>query len=485
MATGVSSTKWNGGKEALDGGVPCGDITVSLSYEGKKSAAEILVGAKARTFKIWGVDEDSGKAANRLYWGDNLPVLRMLLDDERVRGKVKLVYIDPPYSTNSVFQSRDQKDAYADLLRGAHFVEFLRERLLVIRELMASDASIYVHLDDNMAFEIKMVMDEVFGKEHFRNWITRRKCSTKNTTRNRFGNIADYILFYAKSDNCIWNRPFDPWSEEKVADEYPYVDEKTGRRYKRVPIHAPGTRNGATGGEWRGMMPPKGKHWQYTPATLDELDAKGEIYWSKNGNPRRKVFFDPGKGVPQQDIWLNYRDSINQNMVVTGYPTEKNLAMLENIVSASSNPGDLVLDAFCGSGTTMQAAYNLGRSWIGIDCEEEAVCSVLKRFNVGSEKMGDFVTGKAARHYKPHELLDNRNFSQSLFGTCPFQFLVSEGKIGQAKADFKVRIPDSDKRSTLSDIAKKAGYHHPCRAKGVREVYASRRFRCPDCNFAG
>lgn len=456
MATGVSSTKWNGGRESLDKAAPCGDISVSLSYDGKKPASEILAGAKAQTFKIWGVDEDAGKTANRLYWGDNLPVLRMLLDDERVRGKVKLVYIDPPYSTNSVFQSRDQKDAYADLLQGAHFVEFLRERLLVIRELMASDASIYVHLDDNMAFEIKMIMDEVFGKEHFRNWITRRKCSTKNTTRNRFGNIADYILFYVKSDNYIWNRPFDPWNEERIADEYPYVDEKTGRRYKRVPIHAPGTRNGATGGEWRGMMPPKGKHWQYTPATLDELDAKGEIYWSKNGNPRRKVFFDPGKGVPQQDIWLNYRDSINQNMVVTGYPTEKNLSMLENIVAASSNSGDLVLDAFCGSGTTMQAAYNLGRSWIGIDCEEEAVCSVLKRFNIGSEKMGDFVTDKAARHYKPHELLDERNFAQSLFGTCPFQFLVSEDKIGQAKADFKVKIPESDKRATLSDIAKKA-----------------------------
>ena len=143
-------------------------------------------------------------------------------------------------------------------------------------------------------------------------------------------------------------------------------------------------------------------------------------------------------------------------MVITGYPTEKNLAMLENIVAASSNPGDIVLDAFCGSGTTRQAAYNLGRSWIGIDCEEEAVCSVLKRFNIGSEKMGDFVTDKAAKTYKPHELLDENNFAQSLFGTCPFQFLVAEDKLDQAKADFKVKIPESAKRSVLSDIAKKA-----------------------------
>ena len=456
MATGVSTTKWNGERQSIERTAADTDLSVTLSYAGKKPVAEILSGPCAQTFKVWGVADDPTATVNRLYWGDNLPILRMLLNDGRVRGKVRLVYIDPPYATNSVFQSRDQKDAYADLLQGAQFVEFLRERLLLIRELLADDGSIYVHLDDNMAFEIKMVMDEVFGKEHFQNWITRKKCSTKNTTRNRFGNVADYILFYTKSNEFVWNRPFDPWSEDKIAHEYPYVDEKTGRRYKRVPVHAPGTRNGATGGKWRGMLPPKGKHWQYTPTTLDELDAKGEIYWSKNGNPRRKVFFDPGKGVPQQDIWLNYRDSINQNMVITGYPTEKNLAMLENIVAASSNPGDLVLDAFCGSGTTMQAAYNLDRRWIGIDREEEAICAVLKRFNIGSEKMGDFVTDKAAKSYKPHELLDERNFAQSLFGTCPFQFLVASDKLDQAKVSFKVKVPPDAKHSSLSDLAKRA-----------------------------
>lgn len=453
MATGLSATKWNGERRHVERDTAVADLSVSLAYAGKKGEAEILEGKVAETFKIWGVSDDPAQSENRLYWGDNLPILRALLNDSRVRGKVRLVYIDPPYATNCVFQSRDQKDAYADLLRGSQFVEFLRERLIVLRELMADDGSIYVHLDDNMAFEIKMVMDEVFGKPHFQNWITRRKCSTKNTTRNRFGNVADYILFYTKSDEFVWNRPYDPWSEDRIADEFPYVDEKTGRRYKRVPVHAPGVRNGATGDPWRGRLPPKGKHWQYAPATLDELDAKGEIYWSRNGNPRRKVFFDPGKGVPQQDIWLGYRDSVNQNMVVTGYPTEKNLSMLENIVAASSNPGDLVLDAFCGSGTTMQAAHNLGRRWIGIDCEEEAVCAVLKRLNIGSERMGDFVSGKEARTYRPHELLDERNFAQSLFGVCPFQFFVSGEKVKEAETAFHVKIA-KDRHAALSDLAK-------------------------------
>ena len=140
-------------------------------------------------------------------------------------------------------------------------------------------------------------------------------------------------------------------------------------------------------------------------------------------------------------------------MVVTGYPTEKNLAMLENIVAASSNPGDLVLDAFCGSGTTMQAAYNLGRPWIGIDCAEEAVCSVLKRFNIGSGKMGDFVSDGEAKPYKPYELLDEANFAQSLFGTCPFQFLVAEENAERAKVDFHVKI--AERSSSLPEIAQK------------------------------
>ena len=146
MATGVSTTKWNGERQSIERTAADADLSVTLSYAGKKSAEDILSGLCAQTFKVWGAADDSAKSVNRLYWGDNLPILRMLLNDDRVRGKVRLVYIDPPYATNSVFQSRDQKDAYADLLQGAQFVEFLRERLLLIRELLADDGSIYVHL---------------------------------------------------------------------------------------------------------------------------------------------------------------------------------------------------------------------------------------------------------------------------------------------------------------------------------------------------
>ena len=227
--------------------------------------------------------------------------------------------------------------------------------------------------------------------------ITRKKCKSKNSTRKTYGNISDYILFYSKTDEPVWNRPYEKWSEEKILKEYPYIEETTGRRYKKVPIHAPGKRNGATGMAWRGMLPPEGKHWQFTPDKLEEMDNNGEIYWSQNGNPRRKVYLDRSNGIPVQDIWLDFLDVNNQNTLITGYPTEKNLDMLKRIVETSSRPNDIVLDCFAGSGTTLVAAEELGRQWIGIDIGEEAITTIKKRFAVGRMPMGDYVNKKAEK----------------------------------------------------------------------------------------
>jgi adenine-specific DNA-methyltransferase len=268
----------------------------------------------------------------------------------------------------------------------------------VIRELMADDGSVFVHLDQNMVFEIKVIMDEVFGRDRFRNFITRRKCSAKNYTRKTFGNVADHILFYTRSDTYAWQRLYEPWSEKRVREEYPCLDEATGRRYKRVPLHAPGVRRGATGGSWRGMLPPPGKHWQYPPRRLDELDKAGEIYWSKNGNPRRKVFLDASKGVPVNDIWVDFKDPHNQNVHITGYPTEKNFDLLCRIISAASRPGDWVLDCFAGSGTTLEAAEALGRHFIGIDYEKAAIETIQKRLAAGRKPMGDYVKTRRAKN---------------------------------------------------------------------------------------
>jgi adenine-specific DNA-methyltransferase len=263
---------------------------------------------------------------------------------------------------------------------------------------LAEDGSIYVHLDQNMAFHIKLIMDEVFGASNFRNWITRKKCNPKNYTRKTFGNISDHILFYTRSDEYVWNRAYKPWTEQSVK-EYRYVEKETGRRFMKVPVHAPGVRHGETGKPWRDVDPPPGKHWQFPPSVLDEMDARGEIYWSPTGNPRRKVYLDKSKGIPVQDIWMDVKDPHNQMVKITGYPTEKNPQLLDRIIQASSNEGDLVLDCFCGSGTTLAVASQLGRNWIGIDNSSEALETVLKRFSSGLERMGDFVNKKPPEKY--------------------------------------------------------------------------------------
>ena len=386
-------------------------IPVTLEYDGKHQEQWFLE-QQVKEFRQ--VSLQNGGGTNAFYFGDNADALRYLLK-VGYSGKVQLVYIDPPFSTASNFVNRNQEHAYSDSLCGGAFVEFLRERLVLLRELLSEDGSIYLHLDSKMAFQMKIIMDEVFGENNCRAFITRKKCSTKNYTKNTFGNISDYVMFYSKSNAFVWNRPYEPWEMERMLEEYPYVDEKTGRRYKKVPVHAPGVRNGETGTAWRGKMPPPGKHWQYTPKKLDELDAAGEIYWSPTGNPRRKVFCDPDKGIPIQDIWLNYRDSINQAQKTTGYPTEKNLDMLKMIVSASSNPGDIVLDCFAGSGTTLDAAFELGRVWIGVDNSIESYKAVIKRFTDGLDRYGDYVSEQNCKQ-----------MTLSLFPKCPFDVLSDD-----------------------------------------------------------
>ena len=400
MATGISKKQ---SKDQATSNLNESKLNNSLDacflYPGKQPTSEVLGTNKAKCVQLWlGNEQPKTMDENRLYYGDNLPILASLLQDNSVQGKVKLIYIDPPFATKSIFQSRSQTDAYSDLLAGNSYIEFIRQRLIVLRELLADDGSIYVHLDEKMAFYIKVIMDEIFGQRNFKNWITRKKCNPKNYTKKTYGNVSDYILFYSKSDNYVWNRPVEEWTDKRANKEYEDIEKETGRRYKKVPIHAPGVRNGETGKSWRGMNPPPGKHWQFAPQTLDEMDARGEIYWSATGNPRRKIYLDSSSGIPVQDIWLEFRDAHNQNIEITGYPTEKNRDLLSRIIRASSNPDDLVLDCFAGSGTTLSVASEFGRKWIGIDNSSEAIATTLRRFAKGCERMGAFVSQQTSLH---------------------------------------------------------------------------------------
>ena len=360
-----------------------------LDYEGRLSEAEVLRPLSAG-FRHVAADgtagDESSPTDTALMLTDNLFGLHALRESG---ARVTLFYLDPPYNTGLDFQSRQLQHAYADKWSLATYIEFMRRRFILMRELMTEDGSIYVHIDHRMVGHLKVVMDDVFGVDNFRNIITRRKCSSKNFTKHQYSNIHDYILFYTKSDSYKWNQPGQKPSAEWLDKEYPKVD--ANGRYKLVPVHAPGTRRGETGQPWKGMMPPPGKHWQYLPSKLEEFDKQGHIHWSKTGNPRRKVYLTDDKVVPLTDYWDQFRDAHHQSIVITGYPTEKNLDMLRMIVAASSDPGDLVVDPFCGSGTTLEAAAAAGRRWVGMDQSFTALNACVRRFRYGAKPMGDFI----------------------------------------------------------------------------------------------
>jgi adenine-specific DNA-methyltransferase len=342
---------------------------------------------KPEIWKEWPVAYPHG---GLLFHGDNKEVLAHLLANG-FRGKVKLIYIDPPFDSGADYVRKVQlrggaamakiegesyalgeQIQYTDIWANDNYLQFMYERLMLLKELLAEDGSVYLHCDWHKNHHLRCLMDEVFGNENFRSQIVREKCNPKNYTSSEFGNVHDTVHFYSKGDFPVWNRLFEERSEDEQADDFSKTSD-SGRRYKTAPLHAPGIRAGETGQPWRGILPPPGNHWRYVHATLDKLDSEGMIEWSETGNPRKIIYGDESKGIPVQDIWMRMKDNGGD------YPTGKNELLLERIISASSNPGDIVLDCFIGSGTTAAVAQKLGRRWIGCDINKGAIQTTAKR----------------------------------------------------------------------------------------------------------
>jgi len=349
-----------------------------ISLQGQLSGIE----AETKEFQRQG-------SMNRLYEGDNLFVLQSLLSDPAVYGQIRLVYIDPPFGTGQRFtaslersatisRSNNGHTAYDDICTGEAYMKFLQPRLKLLQELLADDGSLYVHIDCKIGHYVKVLLDHIFGAENFRSDITRIKSNPKNFQRLGYGNIKDMILFYTKGPKPVWNYPHEPFTEEDLSRLFPKRD-GIGRRYTTTPLHAPGeTTKGPSGDQWKGLEPPMGRHWRYIPDKLTELDEAGLIEWSPTGNPRKKLFADEAAKVGKfrQDVWT-FKDPQYPR-----YPTEKNLDMLRVIIGASSNPGDLVMDCFCGGGGTLVAAQEMGRRWIGVDNSPIALTICEERLGV-------------------------------------------------------------------------------------------------------
>ena len=337
---------------------------------------------------------------NRLIWGDKKYVLPSLLPE--FAGKVNLIYIDPPFNTDADFSftanipdnpdtpednsqaftkepSIIEHKAYRDTWgRGLDsYLQWFYETAALLHELLHENGSLYVHLDSHICHYVKVVLDEIFGKECFQNEIIWKRTSARSDS-DRINTIHDTIYFYTKTSEFIWNQQFQPYDEEYIRQFYTHVD-PDGRRWKRGDITSPNPRPNMMY-EFKGYPSPK-KGWRYTKQRLEELDRQGKIHYPKDpdGVPRLKQYLDEMPGVPLQSVWTDTRPLHNLSPERVGYVTQKPEALLETIVKASTNENDLMLDCFCGSGTTAAVAEKTGRRWITGDLGRFAIHTTRKR----------------------------------------------------------------------------------------------------------
>lgn len=359
--------------------------------------------------------------SNTLYFGDNLHVLREHIASE----SVDLVYLDPPFNSNANYnilfkspegaQSESQIEAFEDtwhwndsaesafdevmrsgntdaftLLRAMReflgdndmmaYLAMMAVRLIELHRVLKPTGSLYLHCDPTASHYLKLLMDGVFGATGFVNELIWKRYGAHNDVgqgSKHYGRVHDVILFYAKDKSRTWNQVYGPYDPEYIKTTY-RMDDGDGRKYTTTPLTGPG---GAEKGnpvfEWNGHT----RAWRYSKETIQRLHDEGKLYYSRTGYARQKLYLDEAKGVPVQDLWNDIASLSGAMQERLGYPTQKPLALLERIIAASSNEGDVVLDPFCGCGTAVHAAQKLGRHWIGIDVTHLAVGLIEKRMS--------------------------------------------------------------------------------------------------------
>jgi site-specific DNA-methyltransferase (adenine-specific) len=364
---------------------------------------------------------------NQLYYGDNLDILRTHIPDE----SVDLIYIDPPFNSNQAYNvifseadgssSQAQIQAFEDTWRWGETTEqayheligtaphllvetiksfrgFLTEtnlmaylvmmglRLVELHRVLKPTGSFYLHCDPTASHYLKIILDQIFGIENFQNEIVWKRTSSHNDPK-RFGGVGDRILFYSKAKIKTFNVIYSDYSPEQLS-RYKYEDERG--RYRAENLTAPHYSPTRTV-DWRGTHPGSNRQWRFSVEELERLYAKGYILLRQDGCPRKdglKVYLDEAKGAPAQNIWDDIPRIGNTSKERLGYPTQKPEALLERIIQASSNEGDVVLDTFCGCGTAVAVAQRLNRRWIRVDITHLAIALLKYRL---ADAFGDDV----------------------------------------------------------------------------------------------
>lgn len=457
--------------------------------EGKRRASQILENLEGRNrvtlqtrelvvpnkdtseedlFRQFQATDVDAVAPNRLIYGDNLLAIAALLsgdqDHPSMRGKVDLIYIDPPFDSKADYRSKitlpgvtlDQKPtvleqfAYSDTWSDgtASYLAMMAPRLVLMRELLADSGTIFVHLDWHVGHYVKILLDEVFGKENFVNEIIWKRKGGSANPSNRFGQVTDTVLFYSKSSTYTFAPEYVRDSEEarKYIKER-FRSELNGRKYMLAPIE----RNAALGErpnlkyEYNGYTPKYG--WMVSRANLEAFDRADRLHWNSKGKPNRRVFLDEYRGQPVENLWSDIFVINPMAGERVEYATQKPERLLERIIKVATQPGDMVCDFFAGSGTSAAVAERLGRSWIATDMGKPANMIIRKRLIDQDAKpflfqsIGDYQVEQAksvlGRKFKVGELAQ---VVLRLFGAVPLPPEINQGGALGRIADEKTLV---------------------------------------------
>ena len=439
---------------------------------------------------------------NTLYYGDNLDILRQHVGDE----SVDLVYLDPPFNSNAsynvLFKERSGEESPAQIKAFTDTWEWTQEsertfeqeivlnpetppnvkdmitafrqfigsnammaylvmmtpRLVELRRVLKPTGSIYLHCDPTASHYLKLAMDAVFGNENFRNEIIWKRTTAHSDVAQgarHMGRIHDTLLRYSKSKHPTWNTVYIPYDDRYIERIYRYSD-PDGRKYQTQPLHArkPG---GDTLYEWKDKLPPPGRYWAFSKENMRKLDDEERIVYSRTGVPRYKIYLDESRGRSLQDIWDDVAPVHQLPKERLGYPTQKPAALLERIVQASSNEGDVVLDPFCGCGTAVAAAEKLKRRWAGIDVTHLAVALMKNRLKTAFDIVPgrDYeVVGEPADVGGAHALAEQDRYQFQFWAMSLLEaFPREQGKRGADRGiDGVVYFIDGPRRSPQKAI---------------------------------
>jgi DNA modification methylase len=419
---------------------------------------------------------------NMLIWGDNKVVMSSLLP--RFAGKINLIYIDPPFATGQDFSFRVrvgdeefvkepsiiEEKAYRDTWgRGLDsYLQMMYERLVLTRELLVEDGSIWVHLDWHVGHYVKILLDEVFGAANFVNEIVWKKLATPKAQTRGFGNVHDVVYLYARAGTPFFREIRHAHSVEYLEQMYRYVEPQTGRRYRLHDFTQKGQGEPRRFGD-KTLSPPPGKHWIWSQTKIDEAMDKGLIVFSKSGTPQVKRYLDEVGGHRVDDLWTDINPIGSMAHERLGFDTQKPEPLLERIIKASSNEGDLVADFFCGSGTTLAVAEKLGRRWIGCDLSKWAIQVTRKRLlQIEGCKPFEILN---LGNYERHKLAANGHWER--YVQFILQLYRAEAVTGFAtlhgkKARAYVHVGSVDSPVTMREIRQTL---KEAQAAGVREVH--------------